>query len=170
MKERSRSTAYAALAAALGTVLLYLASVLPAGKLAVVCVASLCTVFVQTVCGWKWAVGTFIVTAALSLLLLPTKAVALLFAALFGYYPIVKLFAERLRNAVARWGVKLLLFNGVMAALYFLVRSVFDGSWGPLSAYPLLMLLCANVAFVLYDLALGQGILFFMRNIARRIK
>ena len=61
MKERSRSTAYAALAAALGTVLLYLASVLPTGKLVVVCVASLCTVFVQTVCGWKWAVGAFAV-------------------------------------------------------------------------------------------------------------
>ena len=170
MKGPSRSLAFSALAAALGTVLTYVASVLPSGKLAILCAASLCTVFVLCVGGWKWALGCFAVTAALSLLLSPSKSAAILYGAFFGYYPIVKLYSERLKKPVVRWAVKLAIFNAVMVVLYFAVRAVFQGSWGVFSDRPWIMLLLANGLFILYDLALQQGILYFMRNIARRLR
>jgi len=170
MKSSSRSVAYSALAAALGTVLMYLASAAPTGKLVILCVASLCTVFVLSVCGWKWALASYAVTAALSLILSPSKASAILFSAFFGYYPIVKIFVERLHTPAARWGIKLGIFNAVMAVLFFAIRSFFQGNWGVLSGKPWVMLLLANGLFVLYDLALQQGILYFIRNIARRIR
>ena len=64
MKGISRSAAYGALSAALGVVLVYIASVVPTGKIVVLCIASLGTVFVLTRFGWKWALGAFAVTAA----------------------------------------------------------------------------------------------------------
>ena len=57
-----------------------------------------------------------------------------------------------------------------MVVLYFAVRAVFQGSWGVFSDRPWIMLLLANGLFILYDLALQQGILYFMRNIARRLR
>ena len=170
MKGPSRSLALSSLAAALGTVLLLLASAVPAGKLVVLCIASLCTVFVLCVCGWKWALGCFAVTAALALILSPSKSAAILYGAFFGYFPIVKIFAERLKKPAARWAVKLALFNAVMIVLYLAASAVFQGSWGLFSDQPWIMLLLANGLFILYDLALQQGILYFMRNIARRIR
>jgi len=125
---------------------------------------------VLCVSGWKWSLGCFGVTAALSLLLSPSKSAAILYGAFFGYYPIVKIYAERLKNPVVRWAVKLALFNAAMVFLYFAVRAVFQGSWGVFSDRPWIMLLLANGLFVLYDLALQQGILYFMRNIARRLR
>ena len=97
---------------------------------------------------------------------MPTRSAAILYGAFFGYYPIVMLFTERLKKPAVRWAVKLALFNAVMVILYFAVRAVFQGNWGVLSGYPLIMLLLANGLFILYDLALRQGVLYFMSNIA----
>ena len=170
MKGSSRSAAYGALAAALGVVLVYIASVVPTGKIVVLCVASLGTVFVLTRFGWKWALGSFAVTAALSLILCPTKSAAILYAAFLGYYPVAKVLIERLRRPAFRWGGKLICFNAAAMVLFFAARTLFRGDWGPLGGYPLILLVLANALFVLYDLALQQGMLYFMRNIARRIK
>lgn len=169
MKDKVRPLAYGSLSAAAGVLLLFLASVLPNGGLAVLCIATLCVAFIRIMSGWKWALGCYAVTAALSLLLLPSKALPILYAAFFGYYPVVKLGAEHFSSRIVRWGIKLAAFNAVLAVLYFTVRTFFQGSWGVLSQAPVLMLLCANIAFVLYDLALTQGILFYIRKIARRI-
>ena len=169
MKGKARPLAYGALSAAAGVLLLFLSSVLPNGRLAVLCIATLCVAFVRMMSGWRWALGCYAVTAALSLLLLPSKVMPILYAAFFGYYPVVKLGAEHFASRAVRWGIKLAAFNGVMAILYFTVRALFQGDWGMLSRTPALMLLCANIAFVLYDLALTQGILFYIRKIARRI-
>ena len=170
MKSMSRPLALSALSAALGTVLLYVSSILPSGRLTVLCVASLCTVVVQCTCGWKWALGSFAVTAALSLILLPGKAVAVLYAVLFGYYPLVMLIVGRIKSPAGRWAIKLGLFNAVVIALYYAARSLLQSGIGSFFIHPLIMLLLANGLFILYDLALQQGILYFMRHIARRIK
>ena len=170
MRKSSKALAYSALGAALGSVLLYLASVLPSGRLTVVCVASVCVVVIACLFGWRWGSGCFVVTAVISLLILPSKAMAILYTAFFGYYPLVFLLTERMKSRMGRYAVRMTLFNAVMIALYFLVRSVFQGSWGALEGYPLVVLLLANAGFLIYDYALQQGMLYFMRNIARRVK
>lgn len=170
MKGRAKAMAYSALAAALGTVLLLIASVLPSGRMVMVCVASLGVVFVECLFGWKWALGAYAVTALLSLLLLPTKAIPILYAAFFGYYPLILMLTERLGNKLLRYGIRLALFNLAMLLLYYTIGRLFSLDAGPLGAYPALLFLGMNACFLLYDRALAQGTLYFMRNIARRIK
>ena len=95
MKDKVRPLAYGSLSAAAGVLLLFLASVLPNGRLAVLCIATLCVAFIRMLSGWKWALGCYAVTAALSLLLLPSKAMPILYAAFFGYYPrILRLYSR----------------------------------------------------------------------------
>ncbi len=170
MRGKSKALAYSALGAALGVVLLYIASIIPSGKLTVMCASGICVVLLACRFGWKWGSGCFAATALISLFLLPTKAMAILYTSFFGYYPLFFLLTERLKNKVPRYALRLLLFNSVMIALYYLIRWVFQGTWGMLEGYPILMLLLANVGFLIYDYALQQGMLYFMRNIARRIK
>ncbi len=170
MKEISRPLSCSALSAAVGVVLLYLAALLPTGKIFMVCAASLAVVFLRMRFDWRWALGCFAVTGLLGLLLSPSKVPAILYVVFFGYYPLVKLPAERIASPIWRWAAKLGCFNLAMAGLYAAFHSVLPAQQGPLAAFPALMLLCANAAFVIYDLALRQGILYYLRHISGRMK
>ncbi len=169
MNGRAKNLALASLGTALGVVLLYLGSVLPTGRLVFLCVTSLGTVFVFLNGGVRWGLGSYAATSLLSLLLLPQKGMALLFTALAGYYPMVKLWLERKPSPWLRWGGKLLLFNAVFALLFFLASGVFSLNLGGTLPVWLLFVL-ANAAFLLYDWALGCCILFYLRKIAGRIR
>ena len=115
MPTKTRALARSSLAAAAGVAALYLGSVLPGIKLSILFLAALGVVFVRLSCPGSWAWGCFAVTAALALLLLPDKTLALLYALLPGYYPIVKLRLERRKACFTRlrwlcgcWRVRML--------------------------------------------------------------
>lgn len=165
-----RPLARSALAAALGIVVLYLGSVLPTAKLTLLCLSTLGVVLIRVSCSIRWALCCYAVTAMAGLLLLPEKSAAVLYTALLGYYPIVKLWAERLRRPVFRWSVKLAVFNAAALSVYFFFSAVFTELTGPFSTAPWLLLAAGNVVFAVYDYALGVLILFYLRNLARRLK
>jgi hypothetical protein len=170
MSKSTRFLARAAMAGALGMALLYLASVLPSGKLAIVCASGMLTAFIRMSCGLSWSAGCFAATALLGLFLLPQKSVALLYAVFFGYYPIVKSLIERLPSAFARWIWKLLIYNAAFAVLFLLAFSVLAGA-AQVEKWPLFALIpVGNAAFVLYDIALTQVILYYLRRVAGQIK
>lgn len=163
-----------ALAAAAGVVLLYLGSVLPSAHLAILCVSALGAVFIRVSCSARWALCCYAVTSAAALLLLPEKELAVLYTFFFGYYPIIKLWAERLRKPVLRWGVKLGVFNAALIALnilYHALGAAFpDLSDANKSIIPVLVWLVGNGVFLFYDYALKVLILYYLRHISGRIK
>ena len=170
MSEGTRALTRAALSAAAGVAALYLGSLLPSARLSILCVATLGVVFVKMSCPGRWALGCYAVTAALGLLLLPDKSLAVLYAAFMGYYPLVRLRAERFSNPAARWGLKLGAFFAAALALYLLAGSVSFLS-AAVAGTALWALWAAGIAvFLVYDFALGQLILYYLRNIAGRIK
>ena len=151
-----------ALCAALSFVILALSLILPAQRLALLCLSSLGVVASLCRCGSPWALGSYAVTALLSILLLPEKSMPLAYALFFGYYPVVKLWIEKLSSAIGRYGLKLLCFNAAFAVFCFLLRLV---SVLP----PAVLFLIANGVFLLYDYALGKLILLYIRKIHGRI-
>lgn len=170
MSETVRSLTRSALSAAAGTVILALASVLPWGRLVLLFAAAVGVIFVRVSCSCAWALGCYAVTSLLGLILLPTKSSAILYAGFFGYYPLVKLSAERLGNKALRWGAKIIVFNAALMAFYLLARAAFNDVIGN-TPMPLWMLwIAANGAFVLYDIALSRLILYYLRTIAGRMK
>ena len=159
-----------ALSAAAGFVVLYLSCVLPWGRLGLLCAATLGIVFVRMSCSGGWALGCYTVTALLGLLLLPMKAPALAYALFLGYYPLIRIRSERIAGKAPRLLLKLAVFNAAAALIWLAFRSVFtDLSAG--TEMPLYILwLAANGVFLIYDYALGQMILYYIRNIAGRFK
>lgn len=162
MRGKTRALTIASLCAALGTVLLALSLVLPAQRLALLCLSSLAVVACLCENGNRWAIGTYAVTSLLSLLLLPEKGAPLAYALFCGYYPILKIKLETIPNVTLRYALKLLCFNlafGVLLLLTAMETSL------PLWA----LFLGANGALLLYDYALGKLIILYLRKIAGRI-
>ena len=168
MSGEAKALARSSICAAVGVTALYLGSILPTARLSILCASSLGTAFVAMRCRTRWALGCYAVTGVLALLLLPEKALALLYLLLPGYYPVVKLRAERFRSFWSRWSLKLGVFAAAAAAAVFFARlfaplkAVFSGT----AAW--LFVAGALIAFVIYDRILGLLILFYLRKMSGR--
>lgn len=170
MKSSARPLARASLAAAAGVTALYLGSVVPGVRFTLLFIAALGAAFIRMSCAGSWAWGCYAVTAALSLLLLPDKTLAIIYALLPGYYPILKLRVERVRSVSLRYGAKLAIFHAAFALVWLSARL-----YSPLNALlhaRAVWILWAGALFVflLYDYVLGQMILYYLRKIAGRLK
>lgn len=173
MKNDTRLLARAALLAALATALMYVSAVIPSARVAVVAIAGLMSCAAVISCGAGWAWGVFAVTAALSLLILPLKSCAVIYAAFLGWYPIAKSFIERrIRSAAAQWTIKLLLFNAALTALLILAKwALLDGGfpenihgWMIAGAYVVL-----NAVFFIYDVLITRLAPVYIDRVAGKI-
>ena len=90
----TRRLAVSAMLAALGVVLLLLGSFVEVLDLSMAAIASMLVVFAVIEMSRRYGVLIYAVTAVLSLLLLPTKTPALVYAAFAGYYPVLKAVLE----------------------------------------------------------------------------
>ncbi len=168
MKTNVRALTQSAVSAALAVVLLWIGSAIPSGKLAFTAIAGLAALFVMLRFGGKWAIGVYLVSMLLGLLLAPSKGYALLYAAFLGYYPALKSVIERVRQKFAQWAIKIALFNVVLAALFLLARTILtemSGDWS--ASLPIWLLwVLINIVFVLYDFGLTGLIRIFVRRFA----
>jgi hypothetical protein len=165
-----KSLTRASVSAAAGFVLLYLSSVIPWGRLAILCAATIGVVFVRMSCSCAWALGCYAVTAALGILLLPVKSPSLLYGLFLGYYPLIRIRAERIGNKTLRILLKLAVFNLAAFMIYMLYSRLFYDIAGNASLPLYLLWIAANGVFLIYDYALGQMILYYLRNLAGRFK
>lgn len=153
---------------ALGVVLLLLGSFLGILDLTVAALCGIFTLFCYREMPPAYGFAVFAATATLSLLLLPQKTPALLYAVFAGYYPLLKFRTERL-PALFAWALKLLLFNAALTA--FLLLSVYvlgtppDAWWVTLVLYVL-----GTPAFVLYDILLGRALAIYEWRLRPRIE
>ena len=139
--------------AALAIVIMSMGTLIPVATY--VC-PMLCACMLQLVlktCGRKNAWAWYGAVSLLSLLMAPDKEAAAVFAAL-GYYPILK---PKLDRRKGKWLWKLVFFNGVTLALYWLLMHLFG--FDQLAAefaemgtvLTALMLILGNVTFFLLD-------------------
>lgn len=172
VKDKVFSVTFSALICALCVTLMLLARVISVADYSMTLICGLLMAVIVVECGVKWALASYVVVSALGLLLGASEC-ALLFACFFGYYSVLKPYLERL-PAVPEWLLKLLLFNGVIVALYavidWLVAPVLDiGSLSPTVA-AILLLLMANAVFILYDFLFNRLITMYFRRVHPRIR
>lgn len=123
----------------------------------------------------KWAFLTYVAISVLSIIIVPSKEVGLLFAMFMGYYPIVKAIFEKAKTKALQWGVKLLCFNVAVVAYYFVTVKIFTDTElmeeaGEMGKFGLLILLAvANVVFVIYDIALTRLISMYYNWLRKKI-
>jgi hypothetical protein len=172
--QMARRTALCGILAGMSLALLYVGALMPSMELAVPALCGLATLVVTLELGRRWAFAVYAVCAALSLALLGNKFPALLYAAFFGFYPIVKSILEQKLPKYPELACKILLINACLIAAYFAGRFV-------LGLPPQLMLgtnanyakaaalaLC-NVTFMLYDFAMDKAVLFYEKKLRKRL-
>lgn len=163
----TRKLALCAMLAAIGVLILWVSGVAIPVQLSLAALAGLIPAIAVVHCGLFWSLGTYAVTSALALLLLPEKGGALWYLLFFGHYPVVKSLLERIPNRILCWLSKLAAFEACMTLLYFLFRKAFFAALPDEALWILLPALC--FAFVLYDIAFSALVSFYDRRIGKRI-
>ena len=144
--------------AALAVVVMGFGTLIPVATYVCPMLCALILRLVLKICGRRIAWAWYGAVSLLSLLMAPDKEAAAVFAAL-GYYPILKPMLDALKG---KWLWKLLFFNTVTLAAYWLMMHLFGfaqlaaefSQMGTLMTA--VMLLLGNVTFVLLDKLLDK--------------
>lgn len=169
-KDSIKFTATLSVLSALTTVLLVLGGFFDV--LDLVC-ASVASLIIHIVCheyGYKGSVLVYGVAALLSNLFLPFRSCPILFAAFFGYFPILRIFLYkkiRFKNVV--YGLLLLLYNGVMFVIYHLFKEIFGIANEPMAVIWAL-LGSANLFYICFEMLLGRIMILYNYYIKRNVK
>ncbi len=126
--------------------------------------------------GPKTALLLYAGTAALAVLLLPDKELALFYALVLGYYPVLRTALARVRPAALRWALKFGCFNAATLAMYALLLTLFASpalleefaDTGPVLLAALLGV--GNMAFLFLDIALGLFTRVYHARLRRHIR
>ncbi len=156
--------------AALQLVLLYFGTVMPSWKLALTALAGIINAAVLIECGVSSSVLSFVAVSALSAVILPQKSLAILYIVFFGYYPLLKSAAERIRNRTLEWVAKLAVFNVACALCMAALRFGFITDISLPDVALVLLWLGLNVVFVIYDIGLTRLIALYIQRIHKTLK
>lgn len=123
----------------------------------------------------KWAFFTYVSVALLSLFITPDKEASFLYIIFLGYYPLLKMFIEKIGNSLCKWLLKLIIYN-VMIVVYYqiIIRVVVNidlvqemDKFGKYGAF--IFLGMTNVVFVVYDIAVSRLKDLYIRWFRKRI-
>ncbi len=160
MKNKTKNTAVCGLITALSVVLMMLTTLVPVFMYVIPIITGLLVLFVSDIANKKWGLGVYFSTAFLSLLLITDKEAALTYALFFGYYPLIKDIIERLPKGV-EWLLKMVVFNVAavsIGAISFFLFGVSGEEYNEFGRYTIpILLIMANVAFILYDICLTRN-------------
>ena len=156
---------------ALGTSLMLLGSVIEVLDLSVCALASLIVVFVYLELGSPYTWLVWICTSLCTALIYSGSVVWVEYFLVFGIYPLLKAYIERL----PRWSwlpVKLLFINAVIWAIFALCELLLgipffgeDTTFMKVAVYVLM-----NVAFIAYDMFIGVMVRLYYDKIRNRFK
>ena len=168
---KTKKITLSAMIVALGAAFMAIGGLIEVLDLSVLAFASLLVAFVYIEIGSPYTWLVWLCTALASFLLLPGSIIWAEYLTVFGIYPILKAYIEKLKRPM--WlPIKLVYINIVLWGLFFAFEIVFDY---PIFIYDKLWLkiavyLIANVAFVAYDLFLTVLIRAYFAKFRNRFK
>lgn len=172
----TKKITFASIMTALTLVCLFGSTYIPTGKIALLALTSMCMLATVCECGIRVAWIQFIATSLLALLLIPAKTQAFIFLGIVGYYPILKLHIESIKNLKLEWLVKIMFFNALLIIVFFVLKYVILNylSLGPIMdlilANTVIVVLISEIAFVCYDYFLSFFARYYNQVIRKRFK
>ena len=159
------------MSSALGTVLLYIGSFIEILDISIAVLASALTTLIVIEYGKKASLAVFFATSILSLILLPYKLPAFMYALFFGYYPIIKELIERIRVRLIGWIVKTAVFS-LASILLLLICTVFTAELELSSGIIMTVgfILLSELMYFMYDIALTKMITLYLVRVRHRFK
>ena len=164
--EQTKRLTICAMMAAVSVVLMLLGAVLQLGTYAAPLLTGMILIPIGNRYGRKYQVMLWLVISVLCLMLIPAAEQNMMFAGLFGWYPIAYPTLQRLPRFL-RITVKLLLFNGAVIAMETALIWLIAPEAMTMSMVFLLLSL-GNVTFVLYDHLIPKTELILQRIMNRK--
>lgn len=167
---KSREIALCGMLNALAVVLMNLGSLVPLATFCTPLLAMLVLLPVLEEYGPRMGWAAWVSVSILSLLLVTDRETALVYV-FFGWYPMVRPKVAAIKSKVLRFGVKLLICNGLIFTLYGLVLRLMGLTADLLDSTRLmnaLLLILGNLVFFLMDLVLQRMTLVWTVKLRKR--
>lgn len=167
---KSREIALCGMLNALAVVLMNLGSLVPLATFCTPLLAMLVLLPVLEEYGPRMSWAAWVSVSILSLLLVTDRETALVYV-FFGWYPMVRPKVAAIKSKVLRFGVKLLICNGLIFTLYGLVLRLMGLTADLLDSTRLmnaLLLILGNLVFFLTDLVLQRMTLVWTVKLRKR--
>ena len=179
-KNLTKKIALSAILSALGVIFLAIGSLIDVLDLSSAAIAGFVIVISVIEIQGKYPVLTYLVISVISALTLPNKLPAVFFIFFAGFYPIFKAYVERFHYIIA-WIVKFSIFNvflGIMIlSVKFLSAKGFLPSFDNMTFFKyfngnfkFILFAVANIAFLLYDIAMTRIITLYIIKIRKLLK
>lgn len=154
---------------ALAVVFLLLGAMVELLDLSAAAMASLTVMVAVIELGKGWACGVYLVSALLSVLMFPQTA-TIVFAMFLGFYPVLKVFLDRIKPLLLQYAVKLVCFNAFLVAAFWLIKKLVgvENAWLDSNLWVLALL--GNATFVVFDFALAKLAVFYIVKIKNRMR
>lgn len=174
--ETSFNIAYCGIICALISIIMF-AAVIPSTAYALAAVSGVLVWSVSGQINRKWAFMTYVAASALTLFLTPEPEAKTFFILIFGYYPLLRESAQKIKIRILRAAVKLAVFNAAAVTAYFAVIFLFgvsakdflDGleGFGKYAVYVFWAM--GNAAFFFYDFSLKYVMYAYFRWIKPKL-
>ncbi len=174
---QTKKLTLSAMVVALGTLFMVLGGIIEVLDLTAVALASVLVAFVYIEIGSPYTWLVWICTALLTFILYNGSAMWFMYLVLFGIYPIVKGYVEKLPKGA--WFIVKLLFANVSFLIMVFGVTLLTGAFiDPTESFfgitgnvlYVLMWLLLNVAFIAYDFFLRVMVVFYMDRLRPRFK
>ncbi|MBR5157038.1 MAG: hypothetical protein IKW59_04635 [Clostridia bacterium] len=170
----AKKMAFSSILMALAIVCLFGASIVPTARISMLALTSVFGAITVAEYGPKYGLIHYLGVSILSLLLIPKKLLVIIYIVFLGYYPIVKMFIERLDRRAAEWLIKIIVFNLFLVIGYIVFKALFLPSME--SAVVMLVLkylpwviLASEAVFVIYDYVLSYIITYYYKILQIKI-
>ena len=167
---KAKRIAAASVFTALMVVLVYLSSLFPTMSMSIIAVAGVISAVLVSEYGLSTAAMAYASASVLALVLVPDKSNALLFALVFGIYPIIQNLVEHVKPKWLTWCIKIAVANLIFAVVWILFKTLFFAEPDFAAGMGLILLITANVVFVMYDVCLKKLVIFYKIRIVNRIR
>lgn len=175
MRNESRNlssrVALGGIVAALCIVIMFLTGVLPALYIAAPMAAGLLMIILveEVSLGWAWL--TYLAVSLLALIVTFDKEAALMFILFFGYYPMLRLYLEKIRLKPLRTVCKFALFNvflvlDYLATVYVLGLPTFEDTGKVMF---ICLFIAFNLVFFFYDKVLSRMDWFYHQVFVKKV-
>lgn len=174
-KTESQKIALCGMLGALSVVLLLIGSALQIGTYAAPMLAAFLLIPVLEDYGPRYALTLYATVSILAVLFVPETELAFFYVLVMGYYPVLRVKLDTLKNTVLRWIIKFAVFNAATVLVYLLLfallgPAVLDELLADGTAMLAALLAAGNLSFWLCDRALAALTRYYHLVVKPRLK
>lgn len=171
MQSKSSRVALGGIVAALCVTAMFLTGVLPALYIAAPMGTGMLMLILVEEVSVSWAWLTYVAVSLLSMIVTFDKEAALMFVLFFGYYPILRMYLEKIPLKALKVLLKQALFNVFIVTdywitVYILGLPTFEDT---MPYMYVILIVSGNLLFLMYDRLLSRMHWFYKRVFVRKI-